>query len=349
MEKLQYLTDSYDEKIKRVNAIDASFSFVFLTDMHNRLNELDFRWQNIPFAPAEKSFAVNTVESIEYVLRRCPQIRYVISGGDIGNDYDPDPKVIRESYREIMAALYSLSVPAHHCIGNHDDVTGTFRIGQYGNENFRADFAVLPAEMHALCMQNNPTDENYYYIDHGEDGDGYRLVFLNTSDKTYEINPATGFYDNYVEISDRQIEWLEEDALATERKVIVFSHVPVSCVGIFGSGPPPSRIAKENELRNGDRVQCILKKHRNVIAQIAGHVHADNVNMDDDLPTVTTLCSLIQKMPGSPDEKMPVRMVGEYTETAFDVFSVKGDMLYITRFGAGEDRIVEIKRNVMQK
>ena len=81
-----------------------------------------------------------------------------------------------------------------------------------------------------------------------------------------------------------------------------------------------------------------------MIVQIAGHVHADNVNMDGDLPTVTTLCSLIQKMPGSPDDKMPVRAVGEYTETAFDVYSFKGDTLYITRFGAGQDRTVDIKR-----
>lgn len=344
MEKLRYLTDRYDEKIKRINAIAAPFNLVFITDMHNRLNELDFRWQNIPFVPAEKSFAVNAVESIEYILQRCPQISYVVSGGDIGNDYDPDPQAIRESHREIMAALHSLSVPVHHCIGNHDDVTGTFRIGLYGNDHFRADFAVLPAEMHALCMQNNPTEENYYYIDHDAADGGYRMVFLNTSDKVYAINPETGFYDNFVEISERQAKWLEEDALATARKVIVFSHVPVSHAGIFGAGPPPTRIAKENELRNGDRVQSILKRHPHVIVQIAGHVHADNVNMDGDLPTVTTLCSLIQKMPGSPDDKMPVRAVGEYTETAFDVYSFKGDTLYITRFGAGEDRTVAIKR-----
>lgn len=340
MGKLSYLTDSYDEKIKRVNAIAAPFNFVFITDMHNRLNELNFEYHNIPYEHAEVSFAVSAVQSIEYILQRCPQISYVISGGDIGNDYDPDPKAIRESYKEIMAALHSLSVPVHNCIGNHDDVTGEFRVGVYGNVKFSADYVVLPEEMHALCMQNCPTNENFYYIDHDAEDDGYRLVFLNTSDKVYTINPATGLYDNYVEISARQAEWIEKEALNTKRKVIVFSHVPVSYVGIYGAGKPPSRLADENELINGDNVYRILKNSPNVIAQIAGHVHADNVNMDDDLPTITTLCSLIQQM----SDKTPERICGHYSETAFDVFSVKGDKLYITRFGAGEDRVVEIKR-----
>lgn len=340
MKELSYLTDSYDEKIKRVNDIAAPFNFVFITDMHNRLNELNFEYHNIPYEHAGMSFAVNTVESIEYILQRCPQISYVISGGDIGNDYDPDPEAIRDSYREIMGALHKLSVPVHNCIGNHDDVTGEFRVGTYGNVNFSADYAILPKELHELCMQNCPTEENYYYIDHNTEDDGYRLVFLNTSDKVYKINPKTGLYDNYVEISEHQAKWLEKEALNTTRKVIVFSHVPVSHIGIYGAGKPPSRIAEENELINGDNVYRILKKSTNVIAQIAGHVHADNVNMDDDLPTITTLCSLIQQM----SDKTPVRVCGHYTETAFDVYSVKGDKLYITRFGAGEDRVVDIRR-----
>lgn len=342
MSKLSYLTDSYDEKIKRINDIDAPFNFVFITDMHNRLNELDLNYRNVPFEHAEKSFAVNTVESIEYILQRCKRINYVVSGGDIGNDYDPDPKAIRESIKEIMSALHSLSVPAHHCIGNHDDVTGEYRVGLYGNNNFSADFAILPEEMHELCMQSNPTDENYYYIDHDAQDGGYRMVFLNTSDKDYHINPQTGLYDNYVEISNKQADWLKNEVLKTDRKVIVFSHIPVSHVGIYGAGAPPSRMAEKNELINGDNVYAILKSSPNVIAQIAGHVHADNVNMDGDLPTVTTVCSLIQRMAVS--EKCPERDIGNYKETAFDVFSLKGDKLYITRFGAGEDRIVDIKR-----
>lgn len=339
MNKLCYLTDFYDEKIKKINDIDAPFNFVFITDMHNRLSEQALKSRNLDIKPANISFAVDAVDSIAYILERCKGISFVVSGGDIGNDYDHDSKAIRDSYREIMGALYRLPVPVHCCVGNHDDVTGDFRDGTYEIANF-ADYAVLPEEMHEICMKNNPTDENYYYIDHKTSDGVYRMVFLNTSDKDYHINPKTGLYDNYVEISNKQADWLKNEALNTENKVIVFSHLPLSPVGIYGAGGPPSRIAEKNELINGDDVYAIIKNSPNVIAQIAGHVHADNVNMDGDLPTITTLCSLVQQM----SDKCPNREFGSYTETAFDVFSVKGDKLYITRFGAGEDRIVEIKR-----
>lgn len=118
MRKLRYLTDSYDEKIERIHAIDAPFNFVFITDMHNRLNELEQKEHNEEWKPANKTFAVDAVESIAYILERCNGIRFVVSGGDIGNDYDPDPQAIRDSDREIMNALYRLPVSAREKTGS---------------------------------------------------------------------------------------------------------------------------------------------------------------------------------------------------------------------------------------
>lgn len=339
MEKLRYLTDSYDEKIRRINDIGAPFNFVFITDIHSRLIEQALKEAGRPATPANIAFSVDAVDSIAYILERCKGISFIVSGGDIGNDYAYDPKEIRDSYREIMASLFRLPGPVHCCVGNHDDVTGDFRESCRGNKDF-ASYAVLPDEMHEICMKNNPTKENYYYIDHETADGGYRTVFLNTSDKNYHINPETGLYDNYVEISDKQVDWLKNEALDTERKILVFSHVPVNPAGIYGAGGPPTRFAEENELINGDKVYAILKNCPNVIAQIAGHVHADNVHMDGDLPTVTTLCALLQQMSG----KCPPRTIGTYTETAFDVFSVRGDELFATRFGAGEDRTIRLER-----
>ena len=34
----------------------------------------------------------------------------------------------------------------------------------------------------------------------------------------------------------------------------------------------------------------------------------------------------------------PERVTGEYTETAFDVVSIKDNVVKLTRFGAGDDR-----------
>ena len=38
-------------------------------------------------------------------------------------------------------------------------------------------------------------------------------------------------------------------------------------------------------------------------------------------------------------DRCPDREAGTITETAFDVFSIKDDLVQITRFGAGEDRV----------
>ncbi len=320
MKDLRYLTDSYDEKIKRINAIDAPLNLVFITDMHNGLS----------------AHATDAVESIRYILDRCPGISMVISGGDIGNDYHPDPHMIRASQHEIMDALYRLPVPVHCCVGNHDDALGVAI--EEGRDTVPR--AILPAEMHELCMRNNPTPENYYYIDHDTTDGGCRIVFLNTADKAYYLENGQYPLGWHLELSDRQVRWLEEDALKTDRPILIFAHSPLRNAHIFGTDGTPPYIKPYDDLRNGPRAYYAVKQCKNAVAVFAGHVHYDNIVYDEDLVTVTTLCALSQEWaPGCPK-----RVVGTPTETAFDVISVKGSALHITRFGAGEDRQATLSR-----
>ena len=67
MERLRYLTDFYDEKIARIREIDAPLNFIFITDQHNMF----------------RHSTVEAVESMQYILDRCPNIQCVISGGDM--------------------------------------------------------------------------------------------------------------------------------------------------------------------------------------------------------------------------------------------------------------------------
>lgn len=328
---LSYLTDCYDAKIKKINDIGAPLNFLFITDMHNRLHEMAFRQEN-PLCPKPYELAVNAIDSIQYVLNRCAGISFVASGGDIGNDYDPDPACVRSSYHEVMDALYRLSVPVHCCIGNHDDAIG--------NASDRGDdtgpFAILPDEMHSICMKYNPTKENYYYFDVDTAERNYRFILLNTSDRAFY---GDGNGQHLVgwsnEISNKQAEWLESVALNTDRAVVVFSHAPVSNAGMFGSQGMPDPIKPYNDLLNGPRVHYAVRHAKNTVMLIAGHVHYDNLLYDNGLLSITTLSSYAQEWaPTSPH-----REFGRVTETAFDVFSIKGKTVYITRFGAGEDRI----------
>lgn len=333
MNDIRYLTDHYDEKIARIKEIGAPLNFVFFTDAHNRLNHGGTGRAADSTAPYE--LAKNHIASIQYILDRCPGICCVVNGGDIGNDYDHDPKAIRDSYKEVMDAFYALSVPVHNCIGNHDDAItiSTLR----GDKN--TDYAVLPEEMHALCMKYNPTDENYYYWD--VPGADYRFVFMNSCDRPYYIDKNGEYsFDPQLEISGPQVKWLEKDALATDRKVIVFSHAPLHNACIFGTGPSYSPVRSHDDTFNGPLAYDIIKNCKNVIAMVHGHVHHDNLVYRDSMVTITTLCSFVQEWAPS----CPKRVFGDITETAFDVFSITDKAIYMTRFGAGCDRVATLLR-----
>ena len=326
MNDLTYLTSHYDEKIRRIKETGAPLNFIFITDMHNRLNQ-----RAVKSASGQYELAANAIRSMQYILDRCPEISFVVSGGDIGNDYDPDPAKMRASHQEVMDALYGLSVPVHCVIGNHDDGIGNSL--DRGNRNIR-EVGIFPEEMHALCMKYSPTKENYYYID--DPKLPYRFVFLNTSDKAYfadlEEKEPFGWR---LEASNRQAEWLEGDALKTDREIFIFSHSPIHNAGIFGSEGMPLGIKPYDDLFNGPRIYYAIKHCPQVRAMIAGHVHYDNLLYDDRILSITSLCSFVQEWaPGCPK-----REFGTITETAFDVFSVTEEKLVITRFGAGEDRV----------
>ena len=318
---IRYLTDHYDEPIARVRAINAPLNFIFITDQHHLF----------------RHSTVEAVLSMRYIIERVPGMACVVSGGDIGNDYDPSPEGFRRSMHEMMDALYSLPVPVHCCIGNHDDY-----IGNCLDNGWDTRSGILPDEMHALCMKFNPTPANYYYADFDTPAGGYRFAFLNTSDKPF-LADANGQYPLAgwrLEISNDQAAWFEDEVLNTDRRILVFSHSPIRNVGMFGSEGLPDGIKPYDDLLNGGRLYYHMKKCRNVLANIAGHVHYDNLYYDDDLPILTTLSAYRARWAPS----CPHREMGTYTETAFDVMSVKDGVLYATRFGAGADRAVELLR-----
>lgn len=325
MTDLRYLTDSYDAGIARIHSLAAPLNFLYITDEHNRMNHMAAKWDDRPY-----ELAVNAIDSIAYILARCPEITFAVNGGDIGNDYDPDPEQVRASHREVVDALYRLPIPVHCCIGNHDDALGNAI--DHNWDTVKA--AILPDEMHCLCMKYNPTPENYYYIDVDTAEQPWRMVFLNTSDKPYYLKNGSYTHGWCSEVSEEQSRWFENDALATDRNIIVFSHQPLHNAGIFGTEGMPDGVKPYDDLRGGPRLYYRVKQCRNVKMLIAGHVHYDNLLYDDGILSVTTLCSLAQEW--SPN--CPKRVCGTPSETAFDVFSIKGNMVYTTRFGAGENR-----------
>ena len=333
MNDLNFLTDGYDEKIKRVNEINAPLNFVFISDEHNRLNEFWPEFMAEQKTEKKYEFAADHIRSIQYILDRCPGISFVVNGGDVGNDYLPDAKMYKESVKAVYDELYKLSVPVHCVIGNHDDGLGNCFDRGYDYKTH----TILPKEMHSLCMKYNPTDENYYYIDCEP---GYRLIFMNSCDYPNMFDEDSNCPIGWrLEISDKQAKWFEREALNTDRQTIIISHAPLHNAGVFGTEGMPIGVKPFDDTLNAPRILYDISVKGNVIANICGHLHYDNIVYNKDYVTIATTCSLAQRWAPS----MPERKLGTPAETAFDVYSFKDRLIYITRFGAGEDRIAEIR------
>ncbi len=329
MRDISYLTDNYGEQIKKINELNAPLNFVFITDIHNRLSYQVREERN-----GQYELGIETIESIRYILERCPGISMVVCGGDTINDYFPTGEEIRNTLTEVMDAFYSLPVPVHYCIGNHDDGLATAA----GRGKATDEFVLLPDELHEICMKNSPTKENYYYID--DENTNFRFLFLNTNDVKYHKDDKGHYVSNNhsTAISAKQIEWLKNDALKTDRDVLVFSHVPLCNKGMFGNDFRPKYIIQYENMTNGPEAYRELKYDPNVMAIFSGHVHYDNLVYEDELLEFTTAAALVQ-----PERNFQPyfdkREYGKATETAFDVVSIKDDAAYLTRFGAGHDRV----------
>ena len=138
-------------------------------------------------------------------------------------------------------------------------------------------------------------------------------------------------------ISERQARWFEDEVLKTDRRILIFTHAPLHNAGCIGEGMPLG-IKPYDDTVNAPRILHDIACAPNVIANIAGHVHYDNIVYTNSYLTITTLCSLVQEWAPA----CPKREYGTITETAFDVFSVTDNVIYMTRFGAGQDRKAHI-------
>lgn len=351
MNDISYLTDFYDEKIEQIKKLNAPLNFIFYTDPHNKLSEWDCP-KHPDYAPTDFESAENAVASIQYIIDRLPNLQCVVCGGDLGCDYNDDPKLAHKSIEDMMDMLYKLTLPVHCCIGNHDDCVMASSFEPYKSypsyEGEKkppvSEYILYPEDLHRICMKNNPTDKNYYYTDFEDLG--YRFIFLNTSDYYY------GFDDNgklihpvIVGVTREQVLWFKE-AVKTDKKVIVFSHSPIKIQGHY-----PDCTKQHEDMANGPWLWHEIQQAENVIACFSGHLHYDNIVYDGKVVSITTdaatsLCHGFWKWDKG---SKYYREYGTITETAFDVISIKDDAIYCTRFGAGDDRFAKIIRTFVQK
>ena len=187
-------------------------------------------------------------------------LKFVVHNGDF-TDEDGCADACTETKDQAVATLQQqvqqlndLQAELYYCLGNHDlfMLTKDEFMGYVGMEN------------------------KYYYVDVD---DNFRIIILDA-----QYNPSTnedrGVEDYSVgHIPPEELDWLENVALNTTRKCIVFCHQLLCAGGGFGSG---------YYVDNAADVRAILENAGNVIAVINSHLHRNYYEITNGIPYFVT-------------------------------------------------------------
>lgn len=222
----------------------------------------------------------------------------------------------------ILADLKKVCGKLWCCVGNHD--RNYFR----GNPG-----AMSRLECARLYLER---ETPWYHVDIEQQK--LRILFLDSFDP--DEKERYGF-------SAKEVRWVHRRLMTTPHgyRVLVFSHVP-----------PAAEIHVWSEtIRNEERMLRMLERfHRRrggaVLGWIHGHSHADQIYEKRTFPVIGIGCSKLEDF----TEHKPAgsvtfaRTQHTGTQELWDVLLVhteKGSMDFL-RFGAGEDRHVEVSGNI---
>lgn len=237
--------------------------------------------------------------------------------------------------------------------GNHDGFEGHGPSTDAQNYNWLSKFN----ERYVVREGNNP----YFYVD--VDKPKLRLVFLATSNC---VETGGGSYNMFNGLLKEQLIWLGQTAFDVDdgRNIIIFSHIGIQSSDFTRNPIPVKGLC--NALYNHTSydvyyynnsgvpdpeplysVDFSTIPNSNIIVWQCGHAHYDRFVPSNvsgvPFPVVITTCSLLQnKDPGTlPSGAVaPSRTDKTVTQDAWDIMVYRPDeeKIYYVRFGAGEDR-----------
>ncbi|MBO3389681.1 phage tail spike protein [Clostridium perfringens] len=324
-----FLRENTELKLKKLNKVDefgAYFSIPFVTDVHNA-ETTTYKW-------------LNSIKVIEEVNKR-KNINYILTGGDYINNHENKEEVIKrlKNFKDRFEDRSNLFIT----LGNHDD-----------NSNYKDFSKVITHEEMKKLMFSDMQDVIfgnglYYYKDFHEHK--IRLIVLNSEDiPEYDIGMKYKGQWDYA-FSNEQLNWVAHTALNTDYKIILCSHTPLienvegfdlairnseAMLGIMKAYTTGTSYSSSNN--TGDfkyNVSVDYNKKGTIVCCLFGHVHADNIVYKDNIAHISTTCSNCSYRYGSSAIK---NATGTVNEIALDFLTVRNDMGFLTRFGAGSDR-----------
>lgn len=183
---------------------------------------------------------------------------------------------------------------------------------------------------------------SYFHVDY--ETQNIRFIVLNSADNlNSDSNNPNGF-------SQKQVNWLKGILTDTSKNVVFFSHAPTIKEANWSGD------LYNGDIYNGDLIENEIKTFitngGKVLAFFHGHTHMDNIGYSTDtilnFPFISIASSLPEntRMSNSPTIGNPKtwdREYGTYSEYCFDVVVINKASIKMFRFGAGEDRSVELQ------
>ncbi|MEN8254747.1 MAG: metallophosphoesterase [Verrucomicrobiota bacterium] len=233
------------ENTKNNTGDGGRFRFAHFTDMH--------------IGP-ESNSATGLAAALRHMQSLNDKPEMLITGGDIVSEaMGATEKSANEQYALVEKVFEEeCHIPVRHCLGNHD-VWGQYKESKATGKE-RLWGKKLPMAVLGL-------DERYYSFDQGN----WRFVVLDS------IFLTPGYYKG--QLDDEQFEWLEKElAKATDRHVVVVSHIPILSVAAYFLG---SDAEKSGDWKvpghwmhiDSRRITNLFAKHPNVKLCISGHMH----------------------------------------------------------------------------
>lgn len=208
---------------------------------------------------------------------------------------------------------------------------------------------------------------DWYYLDNEDKG--IRYIFLNSCDKGTDVdNDSNTITMAFRGVSYRQLNWLANTALKTDKKVVIFNHCPVTAeataqtmggtvdsnynsmgviIHAFVDGTSGSITYTIEYTENGasDTISYDFTEQGSgtVIANFCGHSHGDRVNQNDgEILEIWTDNALAYDVCNSYLFSNGAVIPDTVDEIAFDVVTINLDTkaIYCKRFGRGKDRNV---------
>ena len=317
-----FFKSEIDDTVSKILSLTdkPSYCMTFVTDTHYAPDDL-----------ANKRRTFDTLHNLKAVNKKIYSIG-LSSTGDfvLGNqdqytqtDIDAICNTVRMGYLDANPKVYMVN-------GNHDGIGG----GVPRTSNYKS--VMTHNEEYVVRDNDNP----YFYVDHKKVK--VRGIYLST-------NTQIGDY-HYWGMESNQIAWLKSvlDNIPTDFSVIIYSHIGIFSEQFINGKTEVQNLLNSFHNHNGDYTE----KTGKCIAWFCGHEHFDWVCPSSqsgvDFPVIVTTASHLAGW--NPPEgqytgaSAPSRSDGTVTQDAWDtiIYRPDEDKLYMVRFGAGEDREINL-------